>query len=65
MRHIPRADDEIELEREVLRKLALVVCYANVVSTKLLDILRPVRGRGEGVDLGAESVGEEDGVVNL
>jgi hypothetical protein len=65
MRHIYRADDEIKLEREVLGKLALVVRDHNVMSTELLDVVRLVRGRGEGVDLGAKGVGKENGAVIL
>jgi hypothetical protein len=45
MRHITGANDEIELEREVLRKLALVIGDHDVVGTKLLNVLRFVRGR--------------------
>jgi hypothetical protein len=65
MRHITGADDRVELECEVLRELALVIRDHDVVGTKLLDVLRLMRGGGEGVDLGAEGVGEEDGVVTL
>jgi hypothetical protein len=65
VRHITGADDQVELEREVLRELALVIRDYDMMGTELLDVLRLVRRRGEGVDLGAESIGEEDGVVTL
>jgi hypothetical protein len=44
MRHVAGADNQVELERQVLRKLALVVRDHDVVGTKLLDVLRLVRG---------------------
>jgi hypothetical protein len=65
MSHIPRANDEIKLAREALFKPALVICNHNIVGTKLLDVLRLMRGGGESVDLGAEGIGEEDGVRTL
>jgi hypothetical protein len=65
MCHITGADDKVELEREVLRKFAFVVRDHNVMSTELLNVFRLVRGRGEGIDLSAEGVSEEDCVVAL
>jgi hypothetical protein len=58
MRHIPRAHDEVELEREVLHNMAFVIRDSNMVSTQLRDVIDLGVGRGEGVDLGAEGVGE-------
>jgi hypothetical protein len=65
MPYIPGADDEIKLEREVLRKLALFIHDHDVMCNEFFDILRSVRGGGEDVDLATEGVGEEDGVVAL
>jgi hypothetical protein len=57
------ADDYIETERELLGEITLDT--DDVVGPAVLDTLDLVLGRGEGVHLGAEGVGEEDCVVAL
>jgi hypothetical protein len=57
------ADDEVELENELLRKVS--IHDDKMGSTHLIDVLDLMLGRGEGVDLGVEGVGEEDCVVAL
>jgi hypothetical protein len=65
MHRIPRADDKIELEREILRQLSLVTHNHDVVCTQLHDVVELVIRRYGGEDLGAESVGEDDCMVTL
>jgi hypothetical protein len=71
MRYIPRDDDQVELERKVVCKLALIVRDYDVVGTELLDVLRFMRGGGggggggEGIDLGVDDVGRENFLVTL
>jgi hypothetical protein len=57
------ADDDVELEYELLRKIS--IHDDKMGSTQLLDVLDLVLGRGEGEDLGVEGVGEEDCVMAL
>jgi hypothetical protein len=63
LRHIPDADDEIELERERLRILS--IRNDEIEETPFLDVLDLMLGRDEGVAFGAEGVGEEDCVEAL
>jgi hypothetical protein len=57
------ADDEVELEYELLPKVS--IHDDKMGSTHLIDVLDLMLGRGEGVDLGVEGVGEEDCAVAL
>jgi hypothetical protein len=63
LRHIAGVDDEVDLECELLRKIS--IHNDKMGGTHLLDVLDLVLGRGEGVDIGVEGVGEEDCVVAL
>jgi hypothetical protein len=57
------ADDQVELKYELLRKVS--IHDDKMGSTHLIDVLDLMLGRGEGVDLDVEGVGEEDCVVAL
>jgi hypothetical protein len=65
MRHIAGANDEIELEREVLRQLAVVVDCHGVEGTEPLEVFDLVRGQGRAIDLAAYDIGEESCVIAL
>jgi hypothetical protein len=66
MRHIAGANDEIELEREVLRQLlAVVVDRHGVEGTEPLEVFDLVRERCRAIDLAAYDVGEESCVMAL
>jgi hypothetical protein len=56
-------DGEVELGCELLHKVSNY--NDKMKGTRLLDVLNLVLGRDEGVDLGAESDGEEDCAVAL
>jgi hypothetical protein len=63
MRHIAGADDEIELEREALRKLVVIIDRHNVEGTEPLEVLDVVRGRSRAIDLISHDVRKESCVA--